>query len=207
MDFAVRYKYKLGVKCSFDTMCIRTKKKKNTYQSANVRFTHSLVPAGMAARFGLTLVFVALRVLAFTPHTAADPCLQSRLQSAFLKGVVDGLPADVQATFCDNTPSQVAVHGEDTGVQHFVLSGHVPQRLLGKTQGRWQRIGHNRLSSRGPNAHPVLLHLWIKALCSGYKSKPASQHGAAPFSTSKCFLAAADFCSGCITPYAGAQPW
>lgn len=124
----------------------------------------------MTARPRLTLILVALQVCALTLGTAADPCLQSRLQSAFLKGVVDGLPADTKVTFCNDTSSQIFVHEEDTGVQHFVFSGHIPQHLLGKHLGRWQRVRHNQMVSRGPNALPALLHLWIRALCSRYQS-------------------------------------
>ena len=129
----------------------------------------------MAARSGWTSVIIALQVLSSTLETAAAPCLQSRLQSAFLIGVVNGLPADTQVTFCDDTSSQTFVHAEETGVQHFVFSGHIPQHLVGKHHGRWQRVRHNQLVSRGPGTLPALLHLWIRALCSRYKSTSTSQ--------------------------------
>lgn len=158
-------------------------------------------PASMTARSSLSLIVAAVQVLALTLRTAADPCLQSRLQSAFLKGVVDGLPADTLVTFCNDTSSQIFVHGEDTGVQHFVFSGHIPQHLLGKHLGRWQRVRHNQMVSRGPNALPALLHLWIRALCSRYKSNIGRSARCCTSSRSRCNAARQPlrFCSGCIT--------
>ena len=112
----------------------------------------------------LTIVAAALQV--FTHVAAAAPCVQSRSESAFLQGIVSDLPADTDATFCHDTTSRLTVHPDDTGVQHFVLSGHVPRHLVGKQGDGWQLVQHSQSYTREADSLPAILHLWIRALCS-----------------------------------------
>ena len=115
----------------------------------------------------LTIVASAL-VLALKPTAFALSCVQSRSESAFLQQVVTDLPTDSRATFCNDPTSRVSVHPVDTGVQHFVLSGHIPRHLVGKQTDGWQLVPHSPSSSHEADSLPGILHLWIRALCSGY---------------------------------------
>lgn len=113
------------------------------------------------------LTIVNVVGLLHTLDCQAAPCLLPRATTAFVQGVIDGLPAEMQRTFCNETTSSFHVRPEDLGVQQFVLSGHIPRHLVGKQGNEWHLVQHVQSSSRESDALPAMLHLWIKALCSG----------------------------------------
>lgn len=112
-------------------------------------------------------VTIVVVVLLLVHHTQAAtlPCMDPRRHSAFVSGIVAGLPPEVQDTFCDNGAARLSVRPEDMGVQQFVLSGHIPRRLIGKQGSEWQLVQHGPPYPHDTDTLPAMLHLWIKAHC------------------------------------------
>lgn len=119
----------------------------------------------MTDRYLLVVGVIVLQIL--DTHTAeAAACLHARLKPAFVRSIVDDLPSEVQNTFC-NVSSPTTIRPEDTGVQYFVLPGHIPKHLVGKQGDGWRLVQHVGSYSHNSDALPAVLHLWIRAICVG----------------------------------------
>lgn len=116
------------------------------------------MPSCAAAWLLLLLPFV-------TSQLAAIPCLQPRVESGFLAGVIHDLSTAVRDTFCqDNTPRATA-NAAELGIRQLVLSGHVPRQLVGKQNNQWQLVRHGDVDRHDTDNLPAVVHLWLKALC------------------------------------------
>ena len=115
-----------------------------------------------------------LIILIAVAHAASGPCATQRLQAAFLKDVVDGLPESLQEELCLASSEVMTVSPDATGVSHFVLPGFIPKALLGEAEQGYNLVTHEEQYIQSPDAAAAVMHLWLRALCIGYGATAAS---------------------------------
>lgn len=98
-----------------------------------------------------------------------QPCTSSKWDDAFLADVTRGLPDAARAEFCDDTQSSRFITSpSDTGISHYVLPSSVAAGELGNADGAYTLLRVGQLPPDDAEQVPVLLHLWLRAMCSGY---------------------------------------
>lgn len=121
-------------------------------------------------------MLVAVLILAsciVTVTSSLVPCTTQKWEAAFLSNVTSGLPRDVQETFCgQHIADRSTISPADTGIVHYVLPGSLDTGMLGKHNGTWNILRVGDKPAKGPVQTPVLLHLWLRALCIGCVSWP-----------------------------------
>ena len=104
-------------------------------------------------------------------QTATAPCSGLKSEAAFLAEITAGLPQKVRASFCDvGVTGKHTVHPDETGISHFVLPGLIPKHLIGDENDKWKVVRHRKQAELEgvADSEPALLHLWLRAACTGY---------------------------------------
>lgn len=108
----------------------------------------------------LALFFVLTYVVAVQ---GAPPCESPKWECAYLSNVTDGLPEFVRAVLFGS--SRLVTAPSDTGVSYFVLPGSIPVERLGDHNGSFNLLRVGQLAADHVEQIPVLLHVWLRALC------------------------------------------
>lgn len=104
----------------------------------------------------------------FAAAQDAQYCQSSKWHSAFLANVTAGLPEVTHAEFCsDNGSRRFLAAPSDYGIAHYVLPGSLDIELLGKQNGTYKVLQVGQIAADDTVQTPVLLHLWLRALCIG----------------------------------------
>ena len=113
------------------------------------------------------LVWLAWASYITVVHSLA-PCRTSTWQSAFLSNVTNGLPDSRREHFCSDTSlNRLIINPASTGVSHYVLAGNLETSLLQKPNDTYGVLRVGEIAANGVEQTPVLLHIWLRALCIG----------------------------------------
>ena len=114
----------------------------------------------------MDLVLLLLSLLPFA-YAASAPCASAKSETAFLTGLVEGLPVSHVNSFCSATSIGTTVSPDQTGVSHYVLPGFIPKQLLSEENHIWKLVTHEDEDAYSSEAEPAVMHLWLRAVCIG----------------------------------------
>ena len=108
---------------------------------------------------------IALISVLAAAGASTGPCGSSATQTAFLRGIVDGLPDSAQDALCSGDPNSLLISPDQTGVVHYVLPGFIPKHMLGEENGSWKTLASDHSYTDPFGSEAAVLHLWLRALC------------------------------------------